>query len=659
MRDRSAEGLAGPLRALWEGETLAGLGDGPLLAQFAARRDEAAELAFGALIERHGPMVLRVCRQLLGDRHAAEDAFQAVFLVLARRAGSIRHPDRLAPWLHGVALRTAREARARDGRRRRVERMGAEEARAREVAGPAACPSMALARAEAAEALQRAIDGLPGRYRDPIILCELEGLTHQEAALRLRCPVATVGVRLMRARERLRGQLARRGLDAPAAMASVGPASPPAIPPGLVESTLRASARFASGKVAAGTVPASAVTLANGVLLAMTIGKLKLAAAVVLVLGLAATGGRAGLHRPAEAAAGKREVAQEPAPAPDFPAEGIGRPIFRDVRDYMDFNGRTEARSVEVKARVDGPIEKAHAREGATVKKGDLLFEIDPRTFQARVDEHEARVAKADAQKKAAAAVMTRNNDLNKKNLNYVSREEMQRAEAEFLQADAGLAIAKVERDRASLELSFARVLAPSNGVVGRRFVEPGGTVKAGETALATVIEVDPAAVSFEVDEKSFLQIRRQLRGKTGDDADLLPVGAALTDEKEFLHRGQFRFNGGRPNPSTGTFTMRAEFPNADRDLIPGLFVRVRLEIGEPHRVLLVPQAAVWNDGGQDSLHFVNDRDVVEDRRVVLGRAYDRLYSVVKGVKPDDRFVIGSPEWGKPGMTIPPPAAKP
>ena len=212
------------------------MSDGQLLARFTADRDELAEVAFAALVRRHGPMVLRVCQQIIGDRHIAEDAFQATFLILARRAGSIRQPELLGHWLHGVALRTAREARMRDHRRRRRESPIAEGIGGEPI-DEAGRPELPLVCREEFEALHEEVSRLPERYRVPVVLCDLEGLTYQEAAHRLRCPVGTIGVRLRRARERLRVRLTRRGL-APTA--------------GLMGVLLGAGGCFGAGAVGAG-----------------------------------------------------------------------------------------------------------------------------------------------------------------------------------------------------------------------------------------------------------------------------------------------------------------------------------------------------------------------------------------------------------------------
>ena len=188
--------------------SLTGMSDEQLLERFVSQKGETAELVFGALVQRHGPMVLSVCREALRNQHDAKDAFQATFLVLARKAPSLRTPGRLGPWLHGVARRSAQKLSARRSRvDRLVRRVATNVRRAATIE-----PDLIIDCQEETKMLHEEIGRLPDRYRTPIILCHLEGLTQQEAAVVLGWPIGTVGVRLMRARERLRTQLTRRGL---------------------------------------------------------------------------------------------------------------------------------------------------------------------------------------------------------------------------------------------------------------------------------------------------------------------------------------------------------------------------------------------------------------------------------------------------------------
>jgi len=245
--------------------TASGLGEGALLRRFADGRDEAA---FEALVTRHGPMVLGTCRRILADPHDVDDAFQATFLVLARKAGSIRDGDRLGPWLHGVARRVATRSRTLSARRAARERPGAEER-----ASAGADPSELV---ELRAALDEELARLPEKYRAPLVLCYLEGLTHDEAAVQLSWPVGTVRSRLARGRDRLRSRLTRRGLSPSAAVPAILPA--PAIPEVLISSTVRIA-------TIAGLAPARVASLAKGALMAMMWHKLKVIGAVGLAAG--------------------------------------------------------------------------------------------------------------------------------------------------------------------------------------------------------------------------------------------------------------------------------------------------------------------------------------------------------------------------------------
>ena len=278
-----------PPQATRVGRPFAEASDRQLLTRFNSQRDEPAELAFAALVRRHGPMVLRVCMQIVGDRHTAEDAFQATFLILARKAGTIRQPELLGNWLYGVALRSAREARMREDRRRRHESPGVDDSEAGRD-GEAGRPDHRLVTREEFEILHEELSRLPDRYRVPLVLCELEGLSYQEAAGRLHCPVGTIGVRLRRARERLRVRLTRRGLAPTAgllgAFFGLEAASAP-LPAVLIRTTARAAAGFASGEAAtAGLASAPAVAITQAVLATMGLVRLKFATGLVLALGM-------------------------------------------------------------------------------------------------------------------------------------------------------------------------------------------------------------------------------------------------------------------------------------------------------------------------------------------------------------------------------------
>jgi polysaccharide biosynthesis/export protein len=220
MTNAPTQAFTDHMQLLFSTGTCAGLNDGQLLEQFLAGRDAAGELAFEALVARHGPMVMRVCRNTVDDPHDVHDAFQAVFLVLARRGSAIRDRQSVGSWLHGVTVRVTARARVAAIRRQIRDRrnLGA----AQTIAAVASKPDdgSPAERNDRAEVVHQELSNLPEKYRAPVVLCYLEGLTHDEAAARLSWPVGTVRSRLARARDRLRGRLTRRGVAAPA---SIGP----------------------------------------------------------------------------------------------------------------------------------------------------------------------------------------------------------------------------------------------------------------------------------------------------------------------------------------------------------------------------------------------------------------------------------------------------
>jgi RNA polymerase sigma factor (sigma-70 family) len=320
MAIRQAESIPRRLHGLLDAGMVAEVSDAELLGRFTAERDAAAEIAFAALVRRHGPMVFRVCRQIVGDRHTAEDAFQATFLILARRAGSIHGPELLGNWLHGVAFRTAREARMREHRRQRRE-CAIGSAGAGEPVDRSGRPDLTLVCREEFEALHEEVSRLPERYRVPVVLCDLEGLTYQDAALRLGCPVGTIGVRLRRARERLRARMARRGLAptasllatllAPAEAASAIP------PPVLVESTIKAAMGFVVNPGATAELARTpAIALTERILQTMAFSRFKAATHLALAVGITAAvawfAKPQNLPAPAAAVAGETKPSEKP-----------------------------------------------------------------------------------------------------------------------------------------------------------------------------------------------------------------------------------------------------------------------------------------------------------------------------------------------------------
>jgi RNA polymerase sigma factor (sigma-70 family) len=360
------------VQALFDAGTIGGLTDGQLLERFTTRGGEAAELAFAALVERHGPMVLRTCRAVLRDPHDAHDAFQATFLVLMRRAGTLWARDSLGAWLHQVAYRTASCARSAAARRRRHEREAAEQAR----------PSLVHEDPDdLGEVVHEELARLPEPFRAAVVLCLVEGLTHAQAARRLGWPVGTVESRLARGRERLRARLTRRGLAptvaAIAAAVSAGRVSA-AVPAALAEATVKAAVRISTGRAAAAEVVSAGVLALEDISRTMSMAMLKWAGAVALAVGLVGTGVWANQKERIE----ERAVsATTPSPsaqpdtksAPAVVARVDGTPITRDqlIEKCLEKYG---AKELETLIRLE-VVRQAGARRGIAVTDDDLEAE--------------------------------------------------------------------------------------------------------------------------------------------------------------------------------------------------------------------------------------------------------------------------------------------
>ena len=296
------------IQTLFDTGTAGGLSDGQLLERFRSRRDATAEAAFEVLVLRHGPMVLRVCRNVLHDPNDAHDAFQATFLVLVRHCGSVRKRDSVGSWLYGVASRVAARARVDAARRRSVERRGG----LRVVTAVDPPEDAGPDRAEFGPAVQEEVRRLPEKYRAAIVLCYWQGLTHEQAAVQLGIPLGTVRSRVARARDLLRRRLIRRGVmpvgcEAAPALDAALAFSPLAIPNDLLSSTIKAGALFATGHAVTDVTSASVAVLVQGVLRSMIMMKLKTIAICLMFIGTGVAGAilacaQAGSDRGARAA---------------------------------------------------------------------------------------------------------------------------------------------------------------------------------------------------------------------------------------------------------------------------------------------------------------------------------------------------------------------
>jgi RNA polymerase sigma factor (sigma-70 family) len=331
---RRKNSVLGQLRTLFNVGAIGDMTDGQLLERFASG-GEAAELAFAALVERHGAVVRQTCRSILRDEHDAEDAFQATFLVLVRKSGSLWVRDSLSPWLHHVAYRAARCVRSAAARRTARERRAAEMIAERDYRGETSDG----AGEDFGAAMHEEIERLPERYRVPVVLCDLEGRTQEQAARHLGCPVGTVKSRLARGRVLLRDRLTRRGLIVPTGLVVAGlvPRTVPAAPSASwADATTRAAMQIAAGQPLTGAVSTAVLAVMKGVSRGLFMNSLKRAALAVVTLGALAAGagglGWAGIGEPTgDREDPSRSRVSRPAAGGEGPRNGVPEPEIRDT----------------------------------------------------------------------------------------------------------------------------------------------------------------------------------------------------------------------------------------------------------------------------------------------------------------------------------------
>jgi RND family efflux transporter MFP subunit len=362
----------------------------------------------------------------------------------------------------------------------------------------------------------------------------------------------------------------------------------------------------------------------------------------------------------AVAAAGCRREPAMVAPPP--PEVSVSQPVQEPVQDTLEFTGRTSAvQSVEVRARVTGYITKVAFAAGAFVNAGDLLFEIDPREYQATVLRQEGEVATLRAQLARAQSEVGRNQALRPSGA--ASARELEKSVAEQASAEGQLKAKLAQLDLARLDLEFTRVTAPITGRVSRAEITEGNLVVVGASGgplLTTVVSLDPIYVNFDADERSIIRYQKASIARDGAAtpenvrAQNLPVLVALGDEKDFAYRGTIEFVDNRVDPSTGTLHVRALLPNPTRLLTPGLFVRVRVPVGQPAPGLLVTDRAIATDQDRKYVLVVNDKNVVEYRPVTLGPLHDGLRAVAQGVAPGDWVIVNGIQRVRPGATVTP-----
>jgi RND family efflux transporter MFP subunit len=344
--------------------------------------------------------------------------------------------------------------------------------------------------------------------------------------------------------------------------------------------------------------------------------------------------------------------------APPPPQVSVAQVLEKRVKDWDEFTGRLQAvESVEIRPRVSGYIDKVAFTEGSQVKRGDLLFVIDPRPYQAEYDRAAADVKRYKTALELARIELARVQRL--KDSGAVSEEELDERKSTLAQGEANVAGSEAALEAASLNLNFTRVASPIAGRVSRAEVTRGNLVTGGSnggTLLTSVVSMDPIYLYFDGDEQAYLRYAQMARsGERPSSRDAQnPVQVGLANEEGFPHAGTVDFVDNQLNPQTGTIRARAVLQNKDGQFTPGLFARVQLLGSGEYSAILIEDRAVNTDQSQKYVLLLGANNQIEYRKVKLGRVIDGLRIVREGLKAGDVIVVNGAQRVHPGVTVTP-----
>jgi len=334
----------------------------------------------------------------------------------------------------------------------------------------------------------------------------------------------------------------------------------------------------------------------------------------------------------------------------------VAQPLQQQVPLYVELTGNTKAyNEVKLEARVQGFLEQQKYVDGANVKKGDLLFVIQQNTYQAQLDQAKASLEADQAAQANAQVEYTRQSTLGQQQ--FASQSRVDDAKTKLAQTSAAVLGSQANLEVATINLGYTEVTAPFDGVATRHLVSVGALVGvAGPTELASVVQIDPIYVYFEVAETVVQRVKEALnrQGKTLRDVHDIPVEIGLQIEKGYPHKGVIDYIAPQIDASTGTLQVRGVFDNKDYGLLPGMFARVRVPIRRPEPALLVPDTALGTSQLGRYLLVVNKDNVVEQRTVTIGQVDNQLRVIESGLTPDDLVVIDGIQRAIPGSKIVP-----
>lgn len=344
--------------------------------------------------------------------------------------------------------------------------------------------------------------------------------------------------------------------------------------------------------------------------------------------------------------------------APPPPKVTVAVPVKKPVTRYLESTGNVAAvNSADLVARVAGFVQDIKYEDGATVKKGQVLFVIEQRPYELKVQQAKANEDNAKAALISAQANYQRQADLVPSG--SASKAALDNAIASRDSAQASLDQAVAATKLAENDLAYTQVTAPFDGIVTARKVSIGAFVSGNGTPLASIVSSDPIYVNFTIGEQETIRVRAMIaeRGLTAAELKKVPVEVSLQTEAGYPHKGTLDYAAPSVDPSTGTLAGRAILDNPKHVLLPGLFVRVRIPLGPPKDELLVPDTALGADQSGRYLLVVNKDNVVEQRRVELGPLDGTLQVIDKGVGPEDRVIVNGMLRAVPGQKVDPQTA--
>jgi RND family efflux transporter MFP subunit len=343
--------------------------------------------------------------------------------------------------------------------------------------------------------------------------------------------------------------------------------------------------------------------------------------------------------------------------APPPPKVTVASPVQAPYTHYLETTGNTAAiNSADLVARVPGFVASVNYRDGDDVKKGTLLFTIEPESYKLKLDQSKAAQASAEASLKQAKPAFDRQADLLKSG--STTQAQYDTAMAAMVAAQSGVDQAKVNTQLAQINYDYTQVTAPFDGIVTARQVSVGQYVggTATPTVLASIIQHDPIYVNFSISEQDVLRIRAEMqrRGLTPEDLRKVPIEVGLQSETGYPHVGTLDYAAPSVSQSTGTLAVRGIFSNHTKALLPGYFVRVRVPIGRVDKAIFVPDVAVGSDQSGRYVLVVNKDNVVEQRQVKVGATVDGKRVVESGLGPDDRVIVAGLLRAVPGQKVDP-----